>query len=347
MKKPLILILALSFLLLPGCEKKIQLNAEQTETQTALQTQTALCVDGTSSNSCSSERPQFCTSGTLIEKCSLCGCPAGKGCKNERCTTYLEIETPLSSKSHPWYHQTLLATSQDGENWVTNEKVIVDQASVPEIVQLKDGGVMLYYVDGTIDMLGCSSSTDGITWEKRNCLIEGMTTYKAYDPNVVKLEEGYRMFYFGREESFGSKHKILSAFSTDGINWVQEEGIRYEDYGVTDPFVIKMGNVWKMYLFMPEKGKLISAHSTDGLTFIKDNWTFTGASPSVLELSDGRYRLFSCDEGMIVSAISNDGTNWSSEGTVIPVLSGYFLCDPSPTLLEDGTYLMTYKRQPT
>ncbi|MBI5872268.1 hypothetical protein HZB88_04260 [archaeon] len=77
----------------------------------------------------------------LVDRCSLCGCPAGKGCKDEQCAGWMQLETPPASKSHPWHHQVLKATSQDGENWIIDENVLLDKASVPEILQSQMGAI--------------------------------------------------------------------------------------------------------------------------------------------------------------------------------------------------------------
>jgi subtilisin family serine protease len=38
------------------------------------------CSDGTPYGSCSLTKPKYCSSGTLINKCSSCGCPSGQSC---------------------------------------------------------------------------------------------------------------------------------------------------------------------------------------------------------------------------------------------------------------------------
>ncbi len=46
---------------------------------------TPRCDDGTIYYQCSKEKPKYCDEGSLIDKCSLCRCPEGKDCENERC----------------------------------------------------------------------------------------------------------------------------------------------------------------------------------------------------------------------------------------------------------------------
>jgi hypothetical protein len=40
------------------------------------------CTDGTQYNQCSSKRPVYCSNGTLIENCSICGCNPGYSCQS-------------------------------------------------------------------------------------------------------------------------------------------------------------------------------------------------------------------------------------------------------------------------
>lgn len=41
-----------------------------------------LCSDGTESGECSSTKPKYCDNGTIVDKCSTCGCTSGKLCNS-------------------------------------------------------------------------------------------------------------------------------------------------------------------------------------------------------------------------------------------------------------------------
>jgi hypothetical protein len=41
------------------------------------------CLDGTTHNQCSNTKPQYCSSGTLVDKCSVCGCQSGQQCQSD------------------------------------------------------------------------------------------------------------------------------------------------------------------------------------------------------------------------------------------------------------------------
>ncbi|MFN4133216.1 MAG: glycosyltransferase family 39 protein, partial [Candidatus Hadarchaeales archaeon] len=47
----------------------------------------------------------------------------------------------------PWNHRVLSATSSDGLTWVKDDRIISDQASVPDAIVDKEGNIRVYYVD--------------------------------------------------------------------------------------------------------------------------------------------------------------------------------------------------------
>lgn len=71
--------------------------------------------------------------------------------------------------------------------------------------------------------------------------------------------------------------------------------------------------------------------------------------PSVIKLSDGRFRIYYCGPGGIVSALSSDGLSFTKEtGTrLVPIgplgNDESVVCDPSVIQLADGRFRMYYK----
>jgi hypothetical protein len=110
---------------------------------------------------------------------------------------------------------------------------------------------------------------------------------RTLTPNVLKMEDGYRMYYYGlgpESPKPDSKGYILSAFSPDAEKWEKEPGVRM-DAG---------GEGAEHYLW----------------------------SPDVIPLPDGRYRMYvegkteqagGNTKAAIVSAISTDGLVWEKE----------------------------------
>jgi O-glycosyl hydrolase len=91
------------------------------------------CSDGTPYSSCSSTKPLYCSSGTLINKCSQCGCSSGTCQSDGSCSVVVEgncssLTYPTSKWQGVWYiHSTGVClgngpdeTSQTfDENWGT------------------------------------------------------------------------------------------------------------------------------------------------------------------------------------------------------------------------------------
>tara|TARA_Y100000310_G_scaffold343975_1_gene454315 strand:+ start:107 stop:421 length:315 start_codon:yes stop_codon:yes gene_type:complete len=49
---------------------------------------TRTCADGSSYGECSTIiKPKFCTYGTLVDYCELCGCDAGEVCQDRECVS--------------------------------------------------------------------------------------------------------------------------------------------------------------------------------------------------------------------------------------------------------------------
>jgi len=189
-------------------------------------------------------------------------------------------------------------------------------------------------------------------------------------PFVYKLTDGkYRLYYCG-------EGGILSAISSDGLNFKQEEGVRISpdsDFGkpestVCDATIVSLpdGGIRMYYKGATSPGdpgeaihNIFSAVSDDGLNFKKEGLRIDSTKtndngwasvPEAIKLSDGRVRIYyvsgdSEAEGGIMSAISEDGLNFQKEAGV-RVKGGY--TDPAITILPNGKFLLlvTYNCKP-
>jgi subtilisin family serine protease len=61
------------------------------------------CSDGTSYGRCSATKPKYCSSGTLINNCTGCGCPTGQACNStsKACYTPGDTTPPAVSITYP------------------------------------------------------------------------------------------------------------------------------------------------------------------------------------------------------------------------------------------------------
>jgi len=246
-------------------------------------------------------------------------------------------------------HQVYSASSLDSLNWVLDGKLLFDTASVPDAVINKQGEIFLYFVDASDGhFLSVAKSVDlGKSWEKSKVLIENkQNPGDAVDPNPVLLQDGrIRLFYLGNfitggPMKKGGTHKIYSALSSDGINFVEEKGVRVTHIGITDPDAVRYKGGWKIFVSLPQEHTNLSYSSIDGLKFKKDekDASQSGSISSTIKVPKG-YRMYKCDRGSIASQFSTDLVNWIEEG---PRLRGPY-CDPGVIKLPDGSYKMFYK----
>lgn len=264
--------------------------------------------------------------------------------------------------------------------WTKEDGVRVDcggtydsvSAVCPDIIQLPNGSYRMYYYgsDGANYRILSAISTDGLTWTKESGVrvdIGGpYDSGGATDGHVIKLPNGtYRMYYHGTDGAVG---RILSAISSDGINWVKEDGVRIDssqsgssDVGNAEVLLLQNGT-YRMYYkaYDGVHNYILSALSTDSLSWygepgVRINYGGTYDSlfawhSSTIQLLNGTYRMYySGYDGTnhrILSAWSSDGINWLKEnGIRINIGGTYDLTNalyPYAMKLSDGSYRMYY-----
>ena len=182
------------------------------------------------------------------------------------------------------------------------------------------------------------------------------TGLRGVSANVIQLPDGNRrMYYMGTGG-------MVSAISSDGINWIQESGQRLSpgenERMVTNPWVLYTndGRFRMIYEGQDSNGnrRLYSAISTDGLNFTREGMVMGGTSvdinpqsntiflsvPTGLRLSDGSIRMYFVSDGNnIRSAISMDeGQTWTRDSET-RITYGV---DPAIFVLSSGRYVMFY-----
>lgn len=218
------------------------------------------------------------------------------------------------------------------------------------------------------DCILSATSRDGVLWEKEEGVrvaVGGVhRSCQVYWPAVISIEQGFRMYYrAGGYDSF-----IASAFSTDGLEWKEDPGVRIGKRGalikVSDPEIISMGaNGWRMY-FAGYDGsfwRIYSAQSCDGLNWrdIRVCIDACGArglnqarNPSVTQQGID-WRVFfvgaKADGASVVyTAKSQDGFTWRD----LRPCSGYEIKSHQVETLcvrrqQDGMFQMYFSEHPT
>jgi hypothetical protein len=246
----------------------------------------------------------------------------------------------------PYADKVSFATSTDLLNWTDSEIILAEHASVPDVL-LKDGVLYVYFVDvstdGIPEQTGLVKSYDyGETWEKKEIItIEGVGDRVAVDPAPFLLEDGsIRLYYFdiSKTKTEGlENNSMYSAISKDGVNFTQEDGIRFKYPGIFDPCVIKTGDTWRMYVGTDD-GKVLSTISEDGLEFTYEGVALNdGTIPNVIYEND-TYYLFT---GGIDISTSEDGKTFTKTSSRFD--AGKLTADPGVVKLGPNNYFMVYK----
>ncbi|NQV13112.1 MAG: exo-alpha-sialidase [Parcubacteria group bacterium] len=254
------------------------------------------------------------------------------------------------NREGPYNNKISYATGTDLLSWTDSEETIAEHASVPGAVY-RDGIIYVYFVDVSEECypeaLGLIKSTDnGATWSaKETAYIKDLGTKVTADPAPILLDDGrIRIYYFdiSATPEPGEDFKIYSAISQDGVNFIQEDGIRFSNPGTLDPDVIKVGATWRLYTGDIENDSTISATSTDGLNFTKEGTAFSGGAVPDVFYQDDTYYLYTAG---INIATSPDGKSFTDTGKSFRTQMGVITADPSVIELDDESYLMLYKYQ--
>ena len=228
------------------------------------------------------------------------------------------------------------ASSADGINWVKSDLNPIlegdgtgfDSASVSRpIVSVDDNGswIMYYAGEGEANRVGigmATSSSPTGPWERTDAplLIDGSEgtwdDQMVLPDQIIQSEDGYRMYYSGREAS-GRPAMIGLATSEDGLVWKKFNDPSNDDTSVlfaeSDP-ILPNGTRWDS----------------------RATWT-----PSILE-HDVRWTMVYNAFGSLGAAVSDDGIRWEKyDGN--PVLRNGSFFHPFLLANDDGSYWIYFR----
>ena len=253
----------------------------------------------------------------------------------------------------------LSAISTDGITWTKESGVRIDPETAsdvvyPSVIELPNNTYRMYFVEnpdgGNNVYIRSATSSDGLNWNKENGKrINYGGTYDsigASTPEVLELANGsYRMYYCGVDASW--KYRIISAWSSDGIFWVKESGIRINIGGVYDSVVAFFPSILVTidgkYIMYYAGGndyttkKILSATSVDGLIWIKESGIRLDkgglydinsvATPEVIKLLDDKIKMYYSGK---------NGTTWSILSATT-TLNATLIAEKGITNLTPGT----------
>jgi len=144
-------------------------------------------------------------------------------------------------------------------------------------------------------------------------------------------------------------HRLLLATSNDGIHWNKTYKILADQASVPDVIVDGEGNLRVYYVDYFNGGITVAISSDGGKTWIYKKvkgLTPEWVDPDIVLLSNGQYRLYASymplggSQDKIVSAISEDGINFTPEEGYRYHESGSFLTDPDVFQFKGRWYMI-------
>lgn len=267
---------------------------------------------------------------TIATGCTVTGSTAG---------------TPVTAANGPFFHNIAISQTTNGLT-LTNATDALAHASVPDVAQLPDGSIGVYYVNGETDGIWLARVSGTSLTPVSAIKIDGVVRPSgAVDPDAFLTAGGKvrltYLFGFGS----GGNHRICMAESSDGVNFATiGQAMSFTGQNETDPSVAQMPDgSWLMAVSRGTSTML--ARSSDGLTFTEFSQVAFGGVPELATLGDGRVRLYVCaPSGLAAYASTNSGASWSSEGGVTgaTIAGRPGVCDPSALL---GRNLFVFKTQ--
>lgn len=273
--------------------------------------------------------------------------PAAVNSEPASCPTGAPVPgTPVNDPSGPYYHQVVVARTTDGVT-LSGFKQVLEHASVPDAVRLRDGRVLVYYVNGARGAVWVAELTADTARAPEPIVVNDVVEPSGIvDPDAFLLGDGtVRLYYlngFGPPNS-GVSRAICYAESQDGVHFTAGQVAlpMQSTELLTDPSVVQLGaDRWRMAISLGQRSILAAA--SDGRTFARTGTFENGGVPELAVTADGRLRIYVCAQG-IVSWLSGDGgQGWVREATVVPpnTLGKRILCDPS---LPPGAGLFVFK----
>lgn len=243
----------------------------------------------------------------------------------------------------PYYHQIYSATSSDGISWVVDNTLLFDHASVPGAVYFNNK-VYVYYVnaaDPYHEKLSVGISEDrGATFTVHDVQISGSNSPYPVDPNPIIQGNQIRLTYLGNFMQ-DEINKIVTAISSDGINFTEDGVIFTGDVYDPDLFHDEVGGQWVLFL-NPGSGltKATASSSTASFTENTDFIWPAGSISSTHKIGGKYYTYYTGMSGISVAEYSNGSlSNAANRILDFPGLTA----DPTVAVFGPNDYMMFFK----
>ena len=249
----------------------------------------------------------------------------------------------VHAQSTPYYHQIYSATSTDGIIWNVSDVMLLDHASVPGAVYFNNK-TYLYYVnaeDQYNEKLSVGVSEDrGVTFTIYDVQINGSNSPYPVDPNPIIDGGQVRLTYLGNFNQGEVTNEIVTASSSDGINFV-EDAIIFTRDDVFDPDLFYDGSGWVLLL---NTGGLTPATASSSTgTFIEDTgfvWS-EGSISSTHQIGDSYYTYYAGQGICVAEYLDGNLSILASNLLDFPGMTA----DPTLAVFGPNDYKMFFKTQ--
>lgn len=250
--------------------------------------------------------------------------------------------------SGPYYHQIYSATSSNGIDWTVDNTLLFNHASVPGAVYFENK-LYVYFVNASDleagEKLSVGISEDrGETFTTYDLQISGSNSPYPVDPNPIVDDDKIRLTYLGNFNQGETTNKIVTAHSTDGINFT-EDGVIFTGAEIYDPdlFYDDVSGEWVLLLNTGGLTKATASSST--ATFTEDpSFSWSQGSISSTHKIGNTYYTYYFGMGVSVAEYSNGSlTNVASSILDFPGLNA----DPTVAIFGENDYEMFFKTQST
>lgn len=297
---------------------------------------------------------------------SSCGGGEDGGATSDSATPTSDFTPPTGAATGPgrgpWNNRLMVATSEDGLSFTRANRVLTDQADVPDLVVDASGRIYLYYVAWTAgDRSNVSvvaiSDDSGETWAYKYLEVTSFDGYSsAVDPDVQILDDGTFRIYL-TSSAPGSTAQTWYAEGSDGIHFANKgSSFAIAGTSVLDPSTIHIGSTWHIFA---GGGGPTNYHGTsvDGTSFTYvDQVTIQKDSQNCMAANgisvQGGYRFYgftATQPSSIASFFTTDGSSWTAEDgwRLEPDSSSGLegadgVKDPAVVRLANGRYLLVY-----
>lgn len=251
-------------------------------------------------------------------------------------------------------HHTFVTTADPDTAFVDNDNDIFATASVPDVLKITKktkrfhrGDLLLYFSRGGGLCLSVSED-HGVSWSTpEDVVFNGLRNGGGVvDPSAIQLRNGkIRLFFYGPSSVGGDPaqipgdHIMYSAVSKGGRNFTVQSKRRFADENITDPEIVRFGDLWLLYMSQGQSTRIAS--STDGKTFTDTGVTWSGGGIPGAIAHDGVVDLYGCAGANIMTARSTDGIHFGESSIA---MAGANACDPAPVKINDSTFLLIYKK---